>query len=172
MEPILELPGKIRLRGEQDHMAWLRKNDFKLPWPPNMCTTSFDEIPASITLGSEDIHPQATTIFWGRIEGFNGTIQGLSHFWPQLSMHTNSTWGISLACHGAFGGSASRLPYALDTHIPWQSEEVNYRGGGSGVFRRVQCLYLRAGMGVELSPAFGDLYTSKITWICGLKKRK
>jgi glucarate dehydratase len=45
-----------------------------------------------------------------------------------LSMHSNSHVGISLAAMVHLGAALPQLPYALDTHYPWQSDEVITRG--------------------------------------------
>ena len=39
-------------------------------------------------------------------------------------MHSNSHLGISLAAMVHLGAALPEVPYALDTHYPWQSEEV------------------------------------------------
>ena len=47
----------------QENMAKVRKA-LKIPLATNMCTTSFEEIPTSISLGSEDII-LSDHHFWG-----------------------------------------------------------------------------------------------------------
>ena len=39
-------------------------------------------------------------------------------------MHSNSHAGISLAAMTHLGAAVPNLTYALDTHYPWQSDEV------------------------------------------------
>lgn len=39
-------------------------------------------------------------------------------------MHSNSHLGISLAAMVHLGAALPHLPYDLDTHYPWQSDEV------------------------------------------------
>lgn len=39
-------------------------------------------------------------------------------------MHSNSHLGISLAAMMHLGAAIPNLTYAIDTHYPWQSEEV------------------------------------------------
>lgn len=41
-----------------------------------------------------------------------------------LSMHSNSHLGISLAAMFHLGAALPNFTYALDTHYPWQSDEV------------------------------------------------
>ena len=43
-------------------------------------------------------------------------------------MHSNSHLGISLAAMVHLGAAIPRLDYALDTHYPWQSEEIINEG--------------------------------------------
>jgi glucarate dehydratase len=49
-------------------------------------------------------------------------------FGRDLSMHSNSHLGISLAAMTHLGAALPDLRYALDTHYPWQSEEVVVSG--------------------------------------------
>ena len=94
-----------------------------IPMATNMCTTSFDDIPGSVRLNSEQII-LSDHHFWG---GLRATVE-LSRicrvFDRGLSMHSNSHAGISLAAMTHLGAAIHNLTYACDTHYPWQSEEV------------------------------------------------
>ena len=165
MEPILEyLEDPVR---GQEAMAKVR-NALKTPLATNMCTTSFEEIPASIRLGSEDII-LSDHHFWGGLRS-SITLSGICEtFGRRLSMHSNSHLGISLAAMVHLGAAIPQLSYALDTHYPWQSDEVitagrfQFEDGAVAVPQE-------PGLGVELDRAtLAKLHQNYLD--CGLTKR-
>jgi len=131
----------------QLEMAQLGKT-IQIPRATNMCTTSFSEIPSSIELGSEDII-LADHHYWGGMEAVVQLGKICSVFGRKLSMHSNSHLGISLMAMAHLGCAVPELKYALDTHYPWQSDEVvkggriNFEDGGIAVQKE-------PGLGVEL----------------------
>lgn len=165
LEPILEyLEDPVR---GQENMAAVRK-ELKTPLATNMCTTSFGDIPNSIALGSEDII-LSDHHFWGGLRA-SMTLAGICDtFGRGLSMHSNSHLGISLAAMVHLGAALPQLPYALDTHYPWQSEEVIT----AGRFRfedGAVAVPQEPGLGVELDrAALARLHQNYLT--CGLTKR-
>ncbi len=151
----------------QENMAAVRKV-LKTPLATNMCTTSFEEIPASIKVGSEDII-LSDHHFWGGLKA-SMTLSGICEtFGRDLSMHSNSHLGISLAAMVHLGAALPKMPYALDTHYPWQSDEVII--GGRIKFTDGSVAVPDApGLGVELDKvALARLHQNYID--CGLKKR-
>ncbi len=165
MEPILEyLEDPVR---GQANMALVRKA-LRTPLATNMCTTSFEDIPNSIIIGAEDII-LSDHHFWGGLRA-SMTLTGIcSTFGRDLSMHSNSHLGISLAAMVHLGAALPRLPYALDTHYPWQSDEVivggriKFEDGAVGVPQG-------PGLGVELDrKALASLHKNYLA--CGLTKR-
>lgn len=131
----------------QAGMAEVRRA-IKLPLATNMCTTSFDDLPGSVRLESEDII-LTDHHFWG---GLHSSMELAAHcrtFGRGVSMHSNNHAGISLAAMTHLGAAMPNLSYALDTHYPWQSEEIVVGG-------RIQfedgCVLLpkEPGLGVEL----------------------
>ena len=80
-------------------------------------------IPSSIRLGAEDII-LSDHHFWGGLKASMELAKLCSTFDRKLSMHSNSHLGISLAAMVHLGAALPEVPYALDTHYPWQSEEV------------------------------------------------
>jgi glucarate dehydratase len=111
----------------QENMALVRKQ-LNIPFATNMCTTSFEDIPGSIRLGSEDII-LSDHHFWGGLRA-SMTLAGVCEtFGRDLSMHSNSHLGISLAAMVHLGAALPNLRYALDTHYPWQSDEIIVGGG-------------------------------------------
>ncbi|MCY7350485.1 MAG: glucarate dehydratase [Cytophagaceae bacterium] len=165
LEPILEyLEDPVR---GQANMAQVR-NALKTPLATNMCTTSFEDIPASIALSSEDII-LSDHHFWGGLRA-SITLAGICEtFGRGLSMHSNSHLGISLAAMVHLGAALPTLPYALDTHYPWQSDEVitagrfHFEDGAVAVPQE-------PGLGVELDrKALAQLHQNYLD--CGLTKR-
>lgn len=151
----------------QENMAMVRKT-LRTPLATNMCTTSFEDIPRSIQLGSENII-LSDHHFWGGLQA-SMTLAGLCQtFGRDLSMHSNSHLGISLAAMVHLGAAIPNLKYALDTHYPWQSDEVII--GGRLKFEAGQVMVPKEpGLGVELDrKALAKLHQNYLT--CGLTKR-
>lgn len=145
MEGILEyLEDPVR---GQKNMAAIRKV-LKTPLATNMCTTSFEDIPNSIKIGSEDII-LSDHHFWGGLKA-SMTLSGICDtFGRSLSMHSNSHLGISLAAMVHLGAALPEMPYALDTHYPWQSDEV-IMGGRTKFNDGSVEVSSEPGLGVEL----------------------
>lgn len=151
----------------QENMATVRKA-LKTPLATNMCTTSFEDIPKSIELGSEDII-LSDHHFWGGLQA-SMTLAGLCQtFGRDLSMHSNSHLGISLAAMVHLGAAIPNLKYALDTHYPWQSDEAIIEGRLKFEDGKV-AVPTGAGLGVELDrKALARLHQNYLN--CGLTKR-
>lgn len=151
----------------QENMAAVRKV-LKTPLATNMCTTSFEDIPASIKIGSEDII-LSDHHFWGGLKA-SMTLSGICDtFGRDLSMHSNSHLGISLAAMVHLGAALPKMPYALDTHYPWQSDEVILGGRIKFTDGSVE-VPDEPGLGVDLDKvALARLHQNYIN--CGLKKR-
>lgn len=165
LEPILEyLEDPVR---GQANMATVRKA-LKTPLATNMCTTSFADIPNSIALGSEDII-LSDHHFWGGLRS-SITLAGICEtFGRGLSMHSNSHLGISLAAMVHLGAALPQLPYALDTHYPWQSDEIITAGRFKFEEGSV-AVPQEPGLGVELDrKALASLHQNYLA--CGLTKR-
>ena len=134
----------------QEAMAAVRRA-VKLPLATNMCTTSFADLPGSVATRSEDII-LTDHHYWG---GLRASMELATHcriFGQGVSMHSNNHGGISLAAMTHLGAAMPNLSYALDTHYPWQSEEIIV--GGRIKFEE-GCVVLPKGpgLGVELDRA-------------------
>jgi glucarate dehydratase len=165
MEPILEyLEDPVR---GQENMATVRKA-LKTPLATNMCTTSFEDILTSISIGSEDII-LSDHHFWGGLRSSMNLAGLCKTFSRGLSMHSNSHVGISLAAMVHLGAALPTMPYALDTHYPWQSDEV-IQGGRLKFEEGSVAVPTEPGLGVELDRvALARLHQNYIA--CGLTKR-
>ncbi|HMB64883.1 MAG TPA: enolase C-terminal domain-like protein, partial [Eudoraea sp.] len=124
MEGVLEYY-EDPVRG-QEKMAVLSKQ-VNIPLATNMCTTSFEDLPKSIRLGSEQII-LSDHHFWGGLRASMELFKICQTFGRGFSMHSNSHLGISMAAMVHLGAALPHLEYALDTHYPWQVQEV-IKGG-------------------------------------------
>ena len=106
----------------QEPMSRVRQA-IDIPLATNMCTTSFEDLPGSIRLASEDII-LSDHHYWGGLRASIELGRFCRSFGLGLSMHSNSHVGISLAAMTHLAAAVPNLTYAVDTHYPWQSDEV------------------------------------------------
>jgi glucarate dehydratase len=131
----------------QEGMAAVRRA-LKTPLATNRCTTSFDDLPGSVKHASEDII-LTDHHYWG---GLRASMELAAHcriFSRGVSMHSNNHGGISLAAMTHLGAAMPNLSYALDTHYPWQWEDIIV-GGRMKIEGGCVALPNGAGLGVEL----------------------
>jgi glucarate dehydratase len=154
------------VRGQAD-MAALRQA-LGIPLATNMCTTSFEDLPSSFRLHSEDII-LSDHHFWGGLTASMHLAAICKTFGRELSMHSNSHLGISLAAMVHLGAALPDFHHALDTHYPWQSEEIIQ--GGRLIFEDGSVAVPSGpGLGVELDrEALERLHQNYLS--CGLTKR-
>lgn len=94
-----------------------------LPLATNMCCVSFDDLAATIKLGSVQII-LSDHHFWGGLRA-SVELARICRTWGiGLSMHSNSHLGVSLAAMTHLAAAVPNLTYACDTHYPWQTDEV------------------------------------------------
>jgi len=151
----------------QEGMAEVRRA-LNLPLATNMCTTSFDEIPEGVRLWSEDII-LSDHHFWGGLRESISLGRICQTFRKGLSMHSNSHLGISLIAMVHMAAAIPNLTYDLDTHYPWQSDEVIV--GGRVKFEEGRVAVPREpGLGITLDhEALGKLHNNYKN--CNLTKR-
>jgi glucarate dehydratase len=165
------MKGKIEyledpVRGQED-MARLR-TACGIPMATNMCTTSFGDLPTAVELHSEDII-LSDHHFWGGLRASVELFRVCQTFGRDLSMHSNSHLGISLAAMVHLGAVMPELPYALDTHYPWQSDEVIV-GGRIPIEDGSIAVPKGPGLGVELDRhELARLHAQYLS--CGLEER-
>lgn len=131
----------------QEGMAAVRRA-LKTPLATNMCTTSFDDLPGSAKHASEDII-LTDHHYWG---GLRASMELAAHcriFSRGVSMHSNNHGAISLAAMTHLGAAMPNLSYALDTHYPWQWEDIIV-GGRMKIEGGCVTLPKGVGLGVEL----------------------
>ena len=148
-------------------MATLRKT-ISIPLATNMCTTSFAELPSAIALGSEDII-LSDHHYWGGLDASMQLGRICSVFGRKLSMHSNSHLGISLIAMTHLGCALPNLAFAVDTHYPWQREEV-IKGGRIAFEDGSLGISDEPGLGIELDrDALSRLHANYLR--CGIKDR-
>lgn len=151
----------------QENMAFLSQK-VDIPLATNMCTTSFDDIPDSIRLGSEHII-LSDHHFWGGLRACVELNKICHTFGRGFSMHSNSHVGISMAAMVHLGAAVPHLDYALDTHYPWQTDEV-IQGGKIQIIDGYVTVPDGPGLGVELD--YNQLEKLHRQFLdCGLKER-
>ncbi len=151
----------------QEAMGKLRQQ-VSIPLATNMCTTSFDEIPGSIKYGSEDIILSDHHI-WGGLDASMQLGRICSTFGKGLSMHSNSHLGISLMAMTHLGCAIPELSYAMDTHYPWQCEEV-IKGGRIEFEDGSLSVSNEPGLGIELDyEKLDELHQNYLA--CGITDR-
>ncbi len=105
------------VRGQANMATVARALD--IPLATNMCTTSFADLPGSITHQSEAII-LSDHHFWGGFRASLDLARFCAVFDRGLSMHSNSHLGISLAAMVQLAAAVPNLTYDCDTHYPWQ----------------------------------------------------
>jgi glucarate dehydratase len=118
--------------------------------------------------GSEDII-LADHHYWGGLRASVELGRICSTFGRGLSMHSNSHVGISLAAMTHLAAAVPNLTYAVDTHYPWQSDEVIV-GGRLKIEGGSLAIPDGPGLGVELDrEALARLHQTYLE--CGLTHR-
>jgi glucarate dehydratase len=94
-----------------------------IPLATNMCVTGFEHLPEAIEKRSVRI-VLSDHHFWGGLRA-SQRLSGICETWGlELSMHSNSHLGVSLAAMTHLGAVLPTIAYACDTHRPWQVEDV------------------------------------------------
>ena len=151
----------------QEGMAAVRRA-VNMPLATNMCTTSFEDIPTSVALGSEDII-LSDHHFWGGLRASVALGKVCQTFGKGLSMHSNSHLGVSLIAMVHMAAAIPNLTYDLDTHYPWQSEEV-IKGGRVTFEEGKVTVPTEPGLGISLDRAMlQQLHENYLK--CGIRRR-
>ena len=148
MEGVLEYyEDPVRGQAQMSQLAKL----VDIPLATNMCTTSFGDLPESIRLKSEQII-LSDHHFWGGLRASMELNRICQTFGRGFSMHSNSHLGISMAAMVHLGAAIPQFDYALDTHYPWQLDEV-IKGGKLPIVEGSVEVPSGPGLGVEIDQA-------------------
>jgi glucarate dehydratase len=139
-----------------------------MPLATNMVTIAFGHVPETLRLNAVQV-VLSDHHYWG---GLRAT-QRLAHlgrvFGLEISMHSNSHMGISLAAMTHVAATIPNLAYACDTHYPWQVEEVIV-GGKLRFEKGALAVPKGPGLGVTLDrDAIARLHRQYQT--CGIRTR-
>jgi glucarate dehydratase len=127
-------------------MAEVRRN-VSMPLATNMCVVSFGDVPPSVEAGAVDVI-LSDHHFWGGLRRSQGLAGIAETFGLELSMHSNSHLGISLAAMVHLAAATPNLDYACDTHWPWKDTDEDVIVPGPLVFRN-------GAVGVPTAPGLG-----------------
>jgi glucarate dehydratase len=94
-----------------------------LPLATNMCVTAFDEIPAAFASDAVQV-VLSDHHYWGGLRATQDLAAVCRTYGVELSMHSNTHLGISLAAMTQVAATIPDLRYACDSHRPWQTEDV------------------------------------------------
>jgi glucarate dehydratase len=94
-----------------------------VPLATNMCVTTFAEIEEAFTRGAVQVL-LSDHHYWGGLRNTQQLAAVCRAFGVEVSMHSNTHLGISLAAMTHVASTVPGLRHACDTHYPWQSEDV------------------------------------------------
>lgn len=134
------------VRGQESMGQLARELD--IPLATNMCTVNLQDLPGSFHHNSEHII-LSDHHFWGGFQPCLTLAQFCRIFGRGLSMHSNSHAGVSLMAMAHLAAATPNLTYAVDTHYPWQREEI-IKGGRIEFEDGNVILPDAPGLGVEL----------------------
>lgn len=141
-----------------------------MPLATNMAVVAFSHLPPSILQNAVQVI-LSDHHFWGGLRK-SQILGSICATWGiQLSMHSNSHLGISLAAMTHLASATPNLNYACDTHWPWKrrEEDVIVDGALKWVDGGV-VVPTAAGLGVELDrEKLARLHQQYLS--CGLRKR-
>ncbi|MCY4063978.1 MAG: glucarate dehydratase [Chloroflexi bacterium] len=154
------------VRGQDNMAAVARAVD--IPLATNMCTTSFADLPGSVSHQSEAII-LSDHHFWGGFRASLDLARFCKIFGRGMSMHSNSHLGISLAAMTHLAAAVPNLTYDCDSHYPWQDghdllvQPLSFEAGAIAVPSG-------AGLGVEVDrERLAQLHQQYLQ--CGLTER-
>lgn len=140
-----------------------------MPLATNMCVVTHEHLPPAIA-------QQAVKVllldhhYWGGLVRSAQVASLCATFGLELSMHSNSHLGISLAAMTHLAAATPNLTYACDTHTPWQNGEDVVVPGSLRFVDGAVPVPSGPGLGVELDrDALAVMHEQYLT--CGITYR-
>jgi glucarate dehydratase len=141
-----------------------------MPLATNMCVVAFEHLPPAVAkrpvgIVLSDHH------YWGGLRRSQLMAGICGTFGIDVSMHSNSHLGISLAAMTHLAAATPNLEYACDTHWPWKAEDEDVIAPGALSFTGGAVpVPAVPGLGVELDrEALARLHEQYLE--CGLRDR-
>ncbi|WP_374329753.1 glucarate dehydratase family protein [Streptomyces sp. PSKA30] len=94
-----------------------------VPLATNMCVTTFAEIKEAFAKDAVQV-VLSDHHYWGGLRSTQQLAAICRTFGVEVSMHSNTHLGISLAAMTQVASTVPGLHHACDSHYPWQSEDV------------------------------------------------
>ncbi|MEU5535855.1 glucarate dehydratase family protein [Streptomyces sp. NPDC020362] len=94
-----------------------------IPLATNMCVTTFGEIEEAFTKDAVQV-VLSDHHYWGGLRNTQHLAAICAAFGVEVSMHSNTHLGISLAAMTQVASTVPNLRHACDSHYPWQPEDV------------------------------------------------
>jgi glucarate dehydratase len=120
-----------------------------MPLATNMCVVAFEHLPEAIATGAirvllSDHH------YWGGLVRSTQLARLCATFGIEVSMHSNSHLGISLAAMTHLAAAVPGVTTACDTHTPWQDGQDVLAAGALRFVDGMVPVPTGPGLGVEL----------------------
>ncbi|MEZ5354606.1 MAG: enolase C-terminal domain-like protein [Bryobacteraceae bacterium] len=120
------------------------------PLASNVATTCFEHLPVAKNLDSVQI-VLSDPHYWGGIRAQLHLSKFTEVLGMGLSMHSNNHLGVSMMIMAHAAAACPHLPYACDTHYPWQTEvDEVIVGGRVPIVGGCVAIPDKPGLGVEL----------------------
>lgn len=143
--------------------------EIETPLATNMAVIGFEDLPASIRDDACQVI-LADHHYWGGLQRSRELARLCATFGLGLGMHSNSHLGISLAAMVHFAAAVPDMPYAYDTHQPWQADDEVIAGGKLPIVDGAVTVPRGPGLGVELDrDALGRLHERYLS--CDIRER-
>ncbi|MBB6344646.1 glucarate dehydratase family protein [Nonomuraea muscovyensis] len=157
-DPTPDIPGMARVAAE-----------VPMPLATNMCVVTREHLPPAIA-------QQAIRVllldhhYWGGLVRSAHVASLCATFGLELSMHSNSHLGISLAAMTHLAAATPNLTHACDTHTPWQNGQDVVAPGSLRFVDGAVPVPSGHGLGVELDrDALAVMHEQYLT--CGITSR-
>lgn len=153
--------------GLEGMAAVARRTD--VPLATNMAVIGFEDLPESVRRDACQII-LADHHYWGGLQRSRELARVCATWGLGLGMHSNSHLGISLAAMVHFAATVPDMPYAYDTHQPWQADDEVIVGGKLPIVDGAVEVPRGPGLGVQLdTDALARLHERYQR--CGIRER-
>jgi glucarate dehydratase len=140
-----------------------------MPLATNMCVVAFEHLPPAIERKAIGVL-LADHHYWGGLVRSTHLATLCATFGIEVSMHSNSHLGISLAAMTHLAAATPNLAHACDTHTPWLDGQDVVAPGGLRFTGGAVEVPRGPGLGVQLDPdALAVMHENYLR--CGIRAR-